>query len=244
MSYGILFKLGNTMESLKEIHTIALPELKKKFVLGSVLLKYPFPERPLRTMGLVKADGNVFSSKEFSRVLFLKIDFPVYLAVRSVFLRPRIELDLPAFDCEIVIMGKKRIFLVDINKTQINSVYDNSALFDKLVKIKERYPALLEKTKKPRPAMESVLSRAACLVNITKDDEEQAVSIFREYLAVFSEMVQKATPLSKDALDQAKQAFEGYLETLIDHDPEIQAYKMLFGKEGGESRALNLFFDR
>jgi hypothetical protein len=232
------------MESLREIHTIALPELKKKFFLDPVLLKYPFPERPLRILGLVKTDGNVFSSKEFSRVLFLKIDFPVYLAVRSIFLRPRIELDLPVLDCEIVIMGKKRIFLVDINKTGINTGYDNSALFDRLIKIKERYPALLEKARKPRREMQGVLSRAACLVKISENEEEQALSIFREYLGVFSEMVEKATPLSEDALNQAKQAFEGYLETLVDHDPGFKGYKMLFGKEGGEARALNLFFDR
>jgi len=232
------------MKSLKEIHTSALPELKKRFALNPIPLQYPFPERPLRTLVLIKTDGDVFSSEKFSRVVFLKIDFPVYLAVRSVFLRPRIEFDLPAFDCEIVIMGKKRIFLVDINKTEINTGYDNSTLFDRLIKIKERYPALLEKAKKPRSAIASVLSRAACLVNITEDEEEQALLIFREYLEVFCGMVERATPLSKDALDQAKQAFEIYLATLVDHDPGFQGYKMLFGKKGGETRALDLFFDR
>jgi hypothetical protein len=232
------------MERLKEINNIALPELKKRFALNPIPLKYPFPERPLRTLGLVRTDGDVFSSEKFSRVLFLKIDFPFYLAVRSVFLRPRIELDLPAFDCEIVIMGKRRIFLVDINKTEINTEYDNSELFDKLIKIKDRYPALLDKAKKPRRAIQGALSRAACLVKITEDEDEQALLIFREYLEVFSEMVEKATPLSKDALEKAKQAFEIYLATLVDHDPGFQGYKMLFGKKGGETRALDLFFDR
>ena len=54
------------MESLKEIHNIALPELKKKFTLDPVSLKYPFPERPLRTLGLVRINGDVFSSEKFS----------------------------------------------------------------------------------------------------------------------------------------------------------------------------------
>jgi len=120
------------MESLKEIHSIALPELKKRFPLNPVSLKYPFAERPLRTLVLVKTDGAVFSSEEFTRVLFLKIDFPVYL-------------------------------------TEINTGYDNPALFDRLIQIKARYPALLSKTKKPRRGIEDVLSRAACLVKITED---------------------------------------------------------------------------
>jgi hypothetical protein len=31
---------------------------------------------------------------------------------------------------------------------------------------------------------------------------------------------------------------------VIDHDPGVKGYKMLFGKEGGVKRALDIFFDR
>jgi hypothetical protein len=57
-------------------------------------------------------------------------------------------------------------------------------------------------------------------------------------------MVEKALPLSGEQLDQAQKAFEGYLKTVVDHDPGVKGYKMLFGKEGGVQRALNIFFDR
>jgi hypothetical protein len=57
-------------------------------------------------------------------------------------------------------------------------------------------------------------------------------------------MVEKATPLSGDALDNAKQDFERYLETLVDHDPGFKGYKILFGKESGVTRALDIYFDR
>ena len=60
---------------------------------------------------------------------------------------------------------------------------------------------------------------------------------------VFSEMVEKATPLSGGALDNAKQVFEGYLKTVVEHDPGVKGYKMLFGKEEGVTRALDIFFD-
>lgn len=233
------------MESLREIYTIALAELKKRITLNPVALKYSFPERPLRTLGLLKTDGDVFSSEKFSRVVFMRINLPVYLAVRSVFLRPRMELALPVFDCEILIMGKKRIFMVDIQGKGESTGHDDSALFDRLIKIRERYPDLLKKkTSFGGGEIESVLSKAVCQVKITEDLDDQALSLFREYLEVFLEMVEKATPLSGDALDKAKQAFEGYLKTLVDHDPGFKGYKMLFGKEGGVTRALDIYFDR
>lgn len=232
------------METLKEIHRIALAELNKRFSLNTVPLKYPFPERSPRTLGLVKSDGDVLSSEKFSRVVLMRINLPVYLSVRSIFLRPRMELDLPVFSCETVITGKKRMFLVDIHRTGESTGHDDSALFDKLIKIRGRYPDLLKNKKTQQGEIQSVFSKAVCQVKIREDLDEQAISIFREYLGVFSEMVEKSTPLSGEALDKAKHAFEGYLKTVVDHDPGVKGYKILFGEKGGVTRALDIFFDR
>ena len=232
------------METLKDIHCIALEELQKRFSLKPVPLKYPFPERPIRTLGLVKSDGEVFSSEKFSRVVLMRINLPIYLSVRSLFLRPRMELDLPIFSCETVLTGKKRMFLVDIHRTGENTGHDDSVLFDRLIKTRDRYPDLIKNKKTQQGEIQSVFSKAACQVKIGEDLDEQALSIFKEYLQVFSEMVEKATPLSGEALDKAKNAFEGYLKTVVDHDPGVKGYKMLFGKEDGVTRALDIFFDR
>ncbi|MBW2221816.1 MAG: hypothetical protein JRF22_04735 [Deltaproteobacteria bacterium] len=151
----------------------------------------------------MKSDGDVLSSEKFSRVVLMRINLPVYLSVRSIFLRPRMELDLPVFSCETVITGKKRMFLVDIHRTGESTGHDDSALFDKLIKIRGRYPDLLKNKKTQQGEIQSVFSKAVCQVKIREDLDEQAISIFREYLGVFSEMVEKSTPLSGEALDKA-----------------------------------------
>ena len=232
------------MKSLREIHPIALAEIMKRFSLNTFPLKYPFPERPIRTLGLVKFDGEVFSAEKFSRVVLMRAKLPFYFAASSTFLRPRMELGLPFFDAEVVIMGKKRIFMVDIQGTGKSPGYDDSALSERLIKIRERYPALLEKTIKIKGKIQSVFSQAACQVKITEEQDEQALSIFREYFEVFLEMVEKAPPLSGDALDRARQAFEEYSKTVVDHDPGVKVFKMFFGKEGGMTRAMDIFFER
>ncbi len=232
------------MASLRDIHPIAQAELKSTFPLTPVSLKYPFPEHPLRTLGLVKVDGEVFSSEKFSRAVFFRLNLPVYMGVRSIFLRPRMEYDLPVFSCETVITGKKRLFILDIHRTGESRGHDDSALFDRLIKIRDGYPDLLKEKTTTGGEIETVFSKAICQVKITAELDDQAISLFRDYLEVFTDLVEKATPLSGAALEQAKQAFEGYLETVVDHDPGFKGYKMLFGKEGGVDRALNIFFDR
>lgn len=232
------------MTSLRDIHPIALAELKKRHTLKPVALKHPFPERPIRTLGLVKVDGEVFSSEKLTRVVMFRLNLPAYMAVRSFFIRPRMELDLPVFSCETVILGKKRMFIVDIHRTGESTGHDDSALFDRLVKIRDGYPDLLKEKTTTGGEIQSVFSRAICQVKIMENLDSQALSLFREYLGVFMELVEKATPLTGEALERAKQAFEAYLKTVIDHDPGFKGYKMLFGKENGTSRALNIFFDR
>ena len=232
------------MASLRDIHPIAQAELTKKFTLNPVSLKYPFPERPPRTLGLVKVDGDIFSSDKLSRAVFFRLNLPVYMAVRSIFLRPRMEFDLPVFSCETVITGKKRMFILDIHRTGKNTEHDDSALFDKLIKIRDGYPDLLKEKTTTGGEIQSVFSKAICQVKITAELDDQALSLFRDYLGVFTELVEKATPLSGSALEKARQAFEIYLETVVEHDPGFKGYKMLFGKEGGVDRALNIFFDR
>lgn len=232
------------MGSLRDIHSVALAEIKKRFSLKPVRLKYPFPERSKRTLGLVRVDGEVYSSEQFSRVVLMKIDLPFYLSVRSTFLRPRIELDLPVFSGEVVITGKKRMIMVDIHRAGDEGQHDDNALFDRMLQIRNRYQSLLQKSGAVKGEIQSVFSRAAVQARITEEQDEDAAGIFREYLNLFLDLTQKTTPLSGASLDQAKNAFEKYLKTVVDHDPGVKGYKVLFGKESGVARALDIFFDR
>jgi len=233
------------MANLKDdLHPIALEELKKRVPLKPVALKHPFPERPVRTLGLIKIDGEVFSSEKLSRAVFLRVSLPVYATVRSTFFRPRMEFDLPVFSSDIVITGKKRMVIVDIHRTGADTGHDDEELFDRLIKIKERYPALLERALIQKGKIQSVFSRAACKVNITEDLDEQVISIFREYLEVFMEMLDKAEPLSGEVLEKTRQAYEEYLKTIVDHDPGMQGYKLIFGNKGGIERSMNIHFEQ
>ncbi|MDX1777609.1 MAG: hypothetical protein R3339_01905, partial [Thermodesulfobacteriota bacterium] len=165
------------MASLRDIHPIAQTELKSKFPLTPVSLKYPFPERPLKTLGLVKVDGEVFSSEKFSRAVFFRLNLPIYMGVRSIFLRPRMEYDLPVFSCETVITGKKRMFILDIHRTGESRGHDDSALFDRLIKIRDGYPDLLKEKTTTGGEIETVFSKAICQVKITADLDDQAINL-------------------------------------------------------------------
>ena len=85
------------MKRLDDIHLIAFEKLQKQFSLTPVTLKHPLPERSLRALGLVKIDGKVLRSDKFLRVLIMNINVAFLREVRTIFLGPKIELNLPSF---------------------------------------------------------------------------------------------------------------------------------------------------
>ena len=232
------------MAGLIDIHPIIIEDLKKKFALKTVSLTHPFPERPARALGLVKIEGDVFSSEKFSRIVCLRISLPFYFCVRSTFMRPRMEYDLPIFSGEVVLTGKKRMVMLDMHRTGEKERPTDTPLFDKLTKIRDKYPTLMENaSKNVSNEIQNVFSRAVCQVKITESLDNDATNILREYLGVFSDMVEKAEPLKGDSLKDKKEKYDAYLKTVVDHDPGVKGYKMLFDEEGGVKRSMEMFFD-
>ena len=230
------------MAGLEDIHLIAHEKLQKQFSLNPVNLKHPLPERSLRALGLVKIDGKVLSSEQFLRVLILTVNVAFLREVRTVFLGPRIELDLPVFSSETILMGEKRMFFLDVQRRGGYGRHDDSALYDRLVAIRERYPTLFAKPLKMGREIDKTFSKAFCYVSISRDQDKQALDLFHAYLDVYLEMVQQTKPLTGDRLAMAKQDHETYARTVIDHDPAAKVYRVLFGKRGGVERVKELFF--
>jgi len=231
------------MDNLMDIHTIAQTELSKRFNLEPVKLKHPFPERPIRALGLMKIDGEVFSSEKLSRVVFIRPQLPFYFAVRSMFIRPRVELDLPVFAAEVMRTGKNKMVIVDIHRTG-KTHHDDSRLFEQMIQIRDSYPDLNLYTKKQKGEIQEVFSRAACQVQIPEELDEQAACVFKKYLNLFCDVVDNAQTVSGKELKQTRKVFEDYLETLVDHDPGVGVWKILFGKKGGVERSMDMHFGR
>jgi len=231
------------MTDLMNIHTAAQEEIKKYFSLNSVRLKHPFPERPIRALGLMNINGEVFESDKLLRAVFIRPELPIYFAVRSMFIRPRVEYDLPVFAGEIMRTGSKKMLIVDIHRTG-KTHHDDSELFEKMKKIRDKYPELTKHTKKQKDDIQQVFSEASCQVILTPELEGRAESIFKEYLTLFCEMVKDAQPVSGEELKKTEAVFEDYLKTLVDHDPGVGIWKVLFGEKGGIERSMDMHFAR
>ena len=229
------------MATLHDVHTQTVAGLKQRIPLDPVALKHPFPERPLRTLGLIGLDGEVFSSERFQRIVCLRISLPFYISVYSTFIRPRIAYDLPVLSCEVICRGSQRMFVLDIHGVG-NNPHMDSALLERLLRIRSPYTNMLAIQKKASAGIKSIQSEAACRMKIDQNMDARALALFHDYLTAYLDLAANQQPLAAAALQGAQAEFDIYLKTVIDHDPGVKGNIMFFGRKGGIERALDIFY--
>lgn len=232
-------------DQLRDIHIRFLEKINARCALTSVRLQHPFPERPLRTLGMLTIDGAVYESDKFLRVMVMTTRLlSSSRCTRSIFLGPRPELHLPVFSSETILMGKKRAFLVDIHTTVGEKRWVDLAAGPKLQAIRGEYADLLAEPLAMRGKINDIMSPAHCYVRVPPALDGRALSLFDAYLDVFLELVDRASPVSEEGRQQAAADFDAYRTTIINHDPAVKLYSMLFGSAGGLERVNDLFFAR
>ena len=232
-------------EELKDIHTLFLDRITSRYRLREIALKHPFPERPLRALGIIKIDGIVYESDKFLRVMVLTTNFLVSSRCsRSIFIGLRPEFYLPIFSSETILMGAKRAFLVDIHPTVRSERWDGLRVEQQLLEIKSRYRELFAAPLTLKGKINDIMSKAHCYVKVPPELDSRALALFNEYLDVFLEFADAAASVADDNKRNADADFENYHQTVINHDPAVKLYSVLFGKQGGFERVNDLFFAR
>ena len=232
-------------EELKDIHTLFLDRITSRYRLQEIALKHSFPERPLRALGIIKIDGIVYASDKFLRVMVLTTNFMVSSRCsRSIFIGARPELFLPIFSSETILMGAKRAFLADIHPTVRGERWDALRVEERLLEVKGRYCELFTEPLTLKGKINDIMSKAHCYVQVPPERDVLALGLFNEYLEIFLELIDRAAPVAAEERKKAAADFENYHQTVINHDPAVKLYSILFGKQGGLERVNDLFFAR
>jgi len=232
-------------EELRNIHTLFLEKIRQRYSLRPVVLKHPFPERPARALGLINIDGSIYESEAFMRVMVLTTNIAfTSRCTRSISLGPRTSLHMPLFSNETILMGDKRAFLVDIHPTVRPERWGALGVEQRLLEIRSRYPELLSRPIPLAGKINDIMSPAHLYVRVPPELDSMALALFNEYLDLYLGLIDEAQPVSAAEQEKASEDFERYHDTVINHDPAVKLYGMLFGTQGAVERVNDIFFAR
>jgi len=226
--------------TLLQSSTIA--HMKQVMQVSPVSLKHPYPVRPGRMLKLIKFDGQVFSADRLTRAVFLQITLPVFVKIFSTFIFPKIEYDLPVFTCETVVLGRKRVLVIDAHAGGSGGEKRHDTFYDRLIEARTHYPELMRFQKPASPGIASLQSPAAVRVTIPRDLDPLAAGIFNRYFEAYLDLVNAAGPVTGIARAKLQASFDAYLKTVVDHDPGVKGNILFFGKKEGLERALDMYY--
>ncbi|MBM4309874.1 MAG: hypothetical protein FJ119_02860 [Deltaproteobacteria bacterium] len=225
------------------IHDGTLAELRRRYQLLPVGLKHPFPERPWRLAGLLKFDGDVYCTGRLVRALFLRTSF-LGTASRSLLLCPRMEFNFPVFTNETIVMGRRVLFLVDVQQVFPAAERFCERLFDDVQAIRSGYADLLAEPAAVRGEIARGFSPAAVYVKLSPDRYGRAAELLQHYLRRYLDALDAVQPPADAQLPGARQAFDDYADLVIEHDPAMRFLKRMFGAVGARERAYDMFFGK
>jgi hypothetical protein len=225
------------------IHDETFTELNRRYRLNGVGLKHAFPERPWRLLGLLKFDGEAYCSEQFVRALLLKTSLPGG-ASRSLLLCPSVAYNFPVFSNETILMGKRVLFLVDVQQVFPAPGRYTGSLFDDLHAIRSRYQDLLEDPAVVRGEIARSFSRASVYVRLDPACYARTSELLQQYLLRYLDALDAALPVEDGLLTCARQAFDDYANLVIEHDPAMRFLRRMFGNAGARERAYDMFFGK
>jgi len=222
------------------VHDDTFTELNHRYQLRAVDLKHLFPERPWRLLGLLKFDGEAYCTEQFVRALLLKTSV-FGTASRSLLLCPRAEYNFPVFSNETILMGKRVLFLVDVQQVFPAKERNTGSLFDDLKSIRSRYQDLLEDPAVVRGEIARGFSPAAVYVRLDPGCYTRAAELLQQYLCRYLDALDAAPAEMRPG---ARQAFDAYADLVINHDPAMRFLRRMFGVAGARERAYDMFFGK
>jgi hypothetical protein len=122
--------------------------------------------------------------------------------------------------------------------------WDGLRVEERLLAIRGRYRELFSEPLMLTGKINDIMSKAHCYVQVPPGHDVLALGLFNEYLDIFLELVDRAAPAAEEDRQMAAEDFENYTQTVINHDPAVKLYSVLFGKQGAIERVNDLFFAR
>ena len=189
---------------------------------------------------MLKFDGEAYCSDRFVWALLLKTTLPGG-ASRSLLLCPRAEYNFPIFSNETILMGKRVLFLVDVQQVFPAPGRTTGSLFDDLQAIRSRYQDLLEDPAVVRGEIARSFSPAAVYVRLDPAYHARAAELLQQYLLRYLDAFD-AAPAEDEMHTGAQKAFDDYANLVIEHDPAMRFLRRMFGNAGARERAYDMFF--
>jgi hypothetical protein len=186
--------------------------------------------KPIKALGLFKVAGTLLKGDRFAWVNLSNSTMGVFMKLHTFFFRPDPAYNLPMLSIDVIFMGAKRIFVIEIIDPAKISDETLSVHYDRMRSLKPSSEKLGD-----MPVTrwyKDVVMDFSIHAKSDSSSDELLFETYKKYLDAYFAMVKDAEPISSDQSRKVFQATEWYVDTLISKGgPAVDMLARLMGKE-------------
>lgn len=186
--------------------------------------------KPLKALGLFKVAGTLLRGDRFDWVNLSNSTMGVFMKLHTFFFRPDPAYNLPMLSIDVIFMGAKRIFVIEIIDPAKIPDETLSAHYEHMRSLKPSFEKLED-----MPVTrwyKDVVMDFSIHAKSNSNSDELLFETYKKYLDAYFDMVKDAGPVSAEQSNEVSRSTEWYVETLISKGgPAVDMLARLMGKE-------------
>jgi len=186
---------------------------------------------PWKALKLFKFTIDSNEADRFRRLNILDASMMLCMRMFTCFILPNYGYNLPMLSVDIIFIGKKRVFVIE--------VIDPAHIEDD--NIKTYYDKMREGTKKAEVLEYAAVDMEWCNYIVTdfsvhtkseRSKDDVMFEIFKIFFNAYVDMAENAAPLTPEQSKKVQEGMEGYVNALMEKGgPAVNVFKFLLGPD-------------
>jgi 15,16-dihydrobiliverdin:ferredoxin oxidoreductase len=216
--------------------------LAKNFQLQPYPIKAEFQYiAPWKALKLFQFRVDSKQSDRLARINNIDATMFRFIKMYTLLLRPAYDYNLPMLSVDIIAMGGKRVYVMEvIDPARIDDANKN-ACYEKMRKLAAELKGFAPVG--VRDWYKDFLADVSIHANAKKEDDDKLFYIFQGYLDAYIETAKNAQKLDAGQSMKVRQGFERYVTTLLGKGgPAVDVFKKLLGPEKQQEYIRTVMF--
>jgi hypothetical protein len=217
--------------------------LAQQFSLKPYPIKAEYQKmHPWKALKLFKIVFDSQEGEKLARVNTLDATMGLFMKMYTLLMRPNYNFNLPMFSVDIIFIGGKRVFVIEI----IDPAHiEDDNIKKHYAQMRARVPEVkqFEPMEVNMDWCKDIVTDFSLHFNAQREDDELLFDIYKTYLHAYLDMAQNAEPLSPEMSTKVQEGIEGYVSTLLAKGgPAVNVFKTLLGPEKQKEYVRTVMF--
>jgi len=186
--------------------------------------------KPFRAFGLFRVAGTLLRGDRFAWVNLSNSTIGLFMKMHTFFFRPDPAYNLPMLSIDVIFMGDKRVFVIEVIDPAKIADHALSDHYDRFRRLKPSEDLLAN-----RPVSywyRDVVTDFSIHARADRSSDALLFETYQKYLDAYLEMVRAAKPVPEEQSRQIAASAQWYVDTLISEGgPAVDMLGRLMGKE-------------